>query len=398
MTVILPAQSGTKSFSPSNADFVLTAFRRIGIRAAELTNEHMVSARMAINLLQASYSNLGVNLWTVDLQTIPLVQGITTYSVPQDTVMVLDAYIRQFYMGSPYNASPNFSTTINSNIVQITWPSSGVTVPDYINVIIPVSIGGTVLYGFYQVVSVLDTDDFTITASSQATSTVNNAGAVPVFTTTATSAVVNVQLDNHNYLSGQPFVVQVLTQLGGIQLYGSYPITSVIDANNFTITSAYSAGFGQTLSENSGQMQLTAQNVTAQPVDRIMNPISRTDYAVLPDKLQQGFPTVMWFDRLISPSLTLWQVPDGSGPYQLLYYRSTYIQDENAINGQTPNLPYRFFESYVADLSWMLSKEWNPAIEAQRKMDADAARSSAMAEDRERVGMFLIPDFSSMFE
>lgn len=397
MTTVLPATSGTVSFSPSNADLVLTAFRRIGIRSAEITNEHMISARIAMNLLQVNYANSGVNLFTVDLQTVPLIQGVTTYSVPSSTVMVLDAYIRQFSMGSAYKASPAFTTTSGSSTVKIYWPSNGLSVSNYINIVIPISVGGLILYGFYQVVSVLDTNDFTITAALNASSSVTSGGVVPYFTTSANSTTVNVYLPNHSYLSGQPFYVQVTTQVDGITLFGTYTISSVVDANNFTITSAYAASSAASAYENSGQCQLTGQNVTAQPVDRVMNSISRTDYAALPDKLVQGFPTVMWFDRLISPTLTLWQVPDGSGPYQLLYYRSSYIQDEDATLGQIPQLPYRFLEAYTADLSWFLSKEWAPAMEQQRKMDADNARALCFAEDRERVPSYLIPDFSSYY-
>lgn len=392
------ATSGTTLFNPTNADIVLTSFRRIGIRSAEITNEHMVSARMALNLLQSSWVNMGVNLFTVDLQTVPLVQGITTYSVPDDTIMVLDAYIRLFSMGDPYNAAPSFTTTINSSSVQITWPSNGLSVSNWINIVIPVSVGGIILYGYYQVVSVLDPNNFTITVKNQATVGVSNAGAVPVFTTVAQSSTVNVLLNNHNYLSGQPFVVQVATTLGGITLYASYPITSIVDANNFTINATYPASSVATLAENSGQAQLVGQNTSAQPVDRVLNTISRTDYSALPDKIQQGFPTVMWFDRLLNPTLTLWQVPDGNGPYELLYYRSAQIQVENPQGGQTAAIPYRFLEALTADLSWFLAKEWAQALEGQRKMDADSARSLAMAEDRERIGLFLDPDMSSYFQ
>ncbi|MDE2102986.1 MAG: hypothetical protein KGL39_37425 [Patescibacteria group bacterium] len=389
--------SNSTSFSPSNSDIVLTAFRRIGIRSAEITNEHMVSARMALNMVQASWSNMGVNLWRVDTQTVPLVQGITTYGVPSDTIMILDAYIRLYSMGNPYNAAPSFSTMASSPTVTINWPSNGLSVSNYINIVIPISVSGIVLYGFYQVTSVLSTSNFTITAASSAISTVNNGGAVPVFTTALNSNTVNVLLNNHGYLSGQSFVVQVATTLGGITLYASYTITSVIDANNFTINSAYPASSIATASENTGLAQLVPQNTSAHPVDRVMNPISRTDYSALPNKSQQGFPTIMWFDRLINPTLTLWQVPDGNGPYELIYYRSIQIQDANPQMGQTPNLPYRFLEAITADLSLYLAREWNTAMEPQRKMDADSARAIAMSEDRERVGLMLDPDMASYY-
>lgn len=388
--------SGSVAFSPSNADIVLTAFRRIGIRASAITNEHMISARMAVNLVQSAWSTMGTNLWRVSLEQTPLVQGIATYNVPADTTMVLDAYIRIFSMGSPVNQVPAFTTTNNSTSVRVTWNSNGLTVGNWISIVIPVSIGGIILFGYYQVVSVLDSNNFTITAVSAATSGASG-GTVPAFTTSPGSDTVSVLLNNHGFLSGQSFVVQISTTIGGITIYGSYTITSVVDANNFTINVSYPAGFGATVAENGGLAQLVGQNTTAQPIDRVLNPISRTDYAALPDKIQQGFPTTMWFDRLLNPTLTLWQVPDGNGPCELLYYRVSQLEDAYPSMGQTPDVPYRGLEALTADLAWFLAKEWAPALETQRKADAESARALFMSDDRERVGFFVTPDFSSYY-
>ena len=49
----------------------------------------------------------------------------------------------------------------------------------------------------------------------------------------------------------------------------------------------------------------------ANPIDRLILPVSRTEYASYANKSQQGFPTVFWFDRLLSPTVTLWPVPNG---------------------------------------------------------------------------------------
>jgi len=87
------ATSGTYTFNPSLGELTLYAYNLIGVRNTALVQEHMQTARMATNLLLARWSNQGVNLWAVDLQTVPLVQGTSTYAVPNDTVMILDAYI-----------------------------------------------------------------------------------------------------------------------------------------------------------------------------------------------------------------------------------------------------------------------------------------------------------------
>ena len=85
--------SKTYNFNPTSGEIVLDAFGRCQIRPAEITQSHMFTARMKLNLLLSEWANNQVNLWEVDLQTIPLVQGSATYSVPAETVMILDAYI-----------------------------------------------------------------------------------------------------------------------------------------------------------------------------------------------------------------------------------------------------------------------------------------------------------------
>lgn len=85
--------TGTFAYNPAAYDLMLQAFARCGIRPAGLTSEHLATAATACNLLQVEWSNRQVNLWTVDLQSIPLIQGTATYNVSAATVMILAAYI-----------------------------------------------------------------------------------------------------------------------------------------------------------------------------------------------------------------------------------------------------------------------------------------------------------------
>ena len=86
--------SGTYNFAPSLGEVVLTAFSRIGIRRTEILETHLQDAKQEANLLLAKMSNLQPNLWTVDQQALPLLQGVATYTVPAETVMILDAFVR----------------------------------------------------------------------------------------------------------------------------------------------------------------------------------------------------------------------------------------------------------------------------------------------------------------
>ena len=85
--------TGTFSFAPSGAEFILAAFGRIQVRPSELTQSHMFNARMALNFVLSEWSNSTPNLWEVELQSMPLTQAVATYAMPNPTVMILDMYV-----------------------------------------------------------------------------------------------------------------------------------------------------------------------------------------------------------------------------------------------------------------------------------------------------------------
>jgi hypothetical protein len=85
--------SRSYDFAPSLADVVITAYGRCQIRRSAITPEHLHDAAMEANLLQSEWSNNQVNLWTVDLQSIPLVPGEAKYDVDPTTVMILGSWI-----------------------------------------------------------------------------------------------------------------------------------------------------------------------------------------------------------------------------------------------------------------------------------------------------------------
>lgn len=228
--------SGTYNFAPSLGEVVLNAYARIGVRRTEILETHLADARMEANLLLAQISDAQPNLWTVDLQALPLLQGSATYTVPAETAMILDVYIR----------------------------------------------------------------------------------------------------------------------------YGS-PST-----------------------------------------DRSMYPISRSEYSTYPNKSQQAFPTVYWFDRLISPTITLWPVPDGNGPYTLYYYRVRQVQDaeySSSTGANTLNIeiPYLWLDAFTAGLAARLARIYAPQIEDKRTMEADKAWALASKQDVENVNLMISPGLSSYY-
>lgn len=84
--------TATTDFNLDLNAIVEEAFERCG---AELRSGYdLRTARRSLNLLLLDWANRGVNLWTIDQGSIPLVTGTGTYDLPVDTVDLLDHVIR----------------------------------------------------------------------------------------------------------------------------------------------------------------------------------------------------------------------------------------------------------------------------------------------------------------
>ena len=225
--------SGTYAFNPSLGELVLYAYNLAGLRNTSLLQEHMQTARVATNMMLSRWSNQGVNLWQVDLVTVPLVQGQSVYSVDASTVMILDGYMA------------------------------------------------------------------TVSGSTE--------------------------------------------------------------------------------------------------TDRIVLPISRTEYASYPNKQQQGFTTVFWFDRLLSPSVTLWPVPDGTSAQYFKYYRVRQLQDANYAGGQTVDIPYLWLEAFSDGLAYRLARIWNPTMAIALKAQADESYQIAAAQNVEQANQYISPQIAGYY-
>ncbi len=132
-------------------------------------------------------------------------------------------------------------------------------------------------------------------------------------------------------------------------------------------------------------------------ISRLLFPMSRTEYASLPNKAQEGIPTIFWYDRILAPTFTLWLVPDASSTYTIKYYRCTQNQDANLPSGETPAIPYRFFDAMIADLAYRLSRIYAPQLEDKRKMDAVEAWNLAASADTENVDLYIQPQLSGYY-
>jgi hypothetical protein len=84
--------SGTQAFNLDLNDIIEEAYERCGVELR--TGYEMRTARRSLNLLTVEWANRGINLWTIEQGTIPMVQGQIAYDLPVDTIDLLDHVIR----------------------------------------------------------------------------------------------------------------------------------------------------------------------------------------------------------------------------------------------------------------------------------------------------------------
>ena len=101
------ATSGATAFDLDIDDIIQEAYERCAIRTN--SGNDLRSARRSLNILFSEWSNRGIHLWKVALNTQALTSGTATYDAPSSTSDVLEAYI-----------STSSGTTASTNDVSLT--------------------------------------------------------------------------------------------------------------------------------------------------------------------------------------------------------------------------------------------------------------------------------------
>ena len=84
--------SGTTAFNMDFTEIAEEAWERAG---REMRSGYdLKTARRSMNLLTIEWQNRGINMWTIDSGTIALTQGTGQYTLPADTIDLLEHQIR----------------------------------------------------------------------------------------------------------------------------------------------------------------------------------------------------------------------------------------------------------------------------------------------------------------
>lgn len=150
---------------------------------------------------------------------------------------------------------------------------------------------------------------------------------------------------------------------------------------------------------------LTTVDTSGAARDRPLGVLSTVDYASQADKAQQGPPTSYWFNRQITPEVTLWMVPDGAATYTLKLRCVRQVQDAAMSGGLNVEIPYRFNTAFVDGLAARLGGVYPEAAikalgaNALAMLEGKADKSWAVASgnDTEGAAVMLTPQLGGYF-
>ena len=97
----------TTAFNPDLNEIFEEAFERCGLELR--TGYDFRTARRSLNFLMGEWANRGINLWTIEQGSINMVQGVTTYDLPDDTVDLIEHVIRTDSGQGPNQTDLNIS-------------------------------------------------------------------------------------------------------------------------------------------------------------------------------------------------------------------------------------------------------------------------------------------------
>ena len=85
--------SNSTNFEPNVADFIEEAFERCGLELR--TGYDLVTAKRSINLMLAEWANRGLNQWTIQEETLTVIENTLNYTLNSNVVDVLDCSLRR---------------------------------------------------------------------------------------------------------------------------------------------------------------------------------------------------------------------------------------------------------------------------------------------------------------
>ena len=120
--------------------------------------------------------------------------------------------------------------------------------------------------------------------------------------------------------------------------------------------------------------------------------VSRDDYLTIPNKTTTGRVDQFFLNRLITPELKVWPVPDNNTDI-IIFNRLTRVQDADTYTN-TFEVPFRFYPCLSAGLAYYLSIKRAPDRTQLLKTIYEEEFDRAAVEDRDRASFTIQPGLS----
>lgn len=336
-------------------ELIIEAFERCGIVGDVIDGLQYNAAKRSLNIMFSQWVNSEYpSLWVIQKAMTDIIPGQFSYTLPQNTVDILEM---------------TAANTIRQN------PTTGIPFS---------SAGGNASNAF--------SDDLTVYCQqTSANGYISfDFGTSPVIapyvgiisqTTQTYSLVIEYSFDNVEWFNSwtPPETTYVAMQRQW------WVLPAPIQARAWRIRETG----GSTLDINKIYFNTNAVSV---PSRRIF-PLSRADYISIPNKQQTGTIANYQIDRNLTQVINLWPTPNNV--YAVLIYNyARYMQDVGAFINNVDS-PQRFYEALVSGLAAKIAQKF--AVDRFDTLNtlAEQAYQVAIAQDVERVPLRIQPNYIS---
>lgn len=313
------------------ADIIDHAARRCGVMPSMMSPENVQLLKNNLFMLLSNLSNRGINLWKIERSLLGIYPGQASYSLSVGTLDVLEAL---------YRTPQRLSATVTSSAGGTT---ANAVDGDVTTVLTQGSPGGNVQFDFgtpqnVYLVGLLPSGAQTLNLVFEASSNAS---------TWVTTKTVGSYVYSDN-----------IWQWYEIDPAPAYRYFRVRETSTGTIVM---------------REIYVAQTWTEITIARM----NRDDYSSLPNKKAPGTPLQYWFDRALTPTVNVWQVPTTTFALISLFLHK-YIEDVGQLSN-TLDIPQRCMNALVANLAFNSVLEL-PGADVKRY---DALKDQAMTTMRD---------------
>jgi hypothetical protein len=126
-------------------------------------------------------------------------------------------------------------------------------------------------------------------------------------------------------------------------------------------------------------------------LDTTISSISRDEYLKFPQKNIKGRPSVYYFDKSITPSISLW--PSPASPYNAISYSYKKMMQDVGLYTNTIEIPSRFYPALTSALSYKLAIKFNSQVADILSVEYQNSFNLATIEDTEDVNITIRPEW-----